>query len=476
MFTATVTSDAGVPNGTVSFKSDGTAIASCSELALTSGLATCGTSAPPAGAHTFTAEYSGEANFNASTGTTTSEQSGSAFEFSQATYVAGERSGSVAITVRRTGDVSSASSVDYLTDDGSVYSVAVPCSLATGFALERCDYTRAAGTLEFAANETEKTFVVLINDDSYTEGTETTSLKLSNPVDGAVLGSQATATLQITDDAIESFGNPVDDEPNFVRQHYHDFLNREPDPEGLKFWTNNITSCDTDGCGERKRVDTSAAFFLSIEFQETGYLVQRFYKAAYGDATGASTLGGPHQLPVPIVRLHELLHDTQEIGNGVIVTQAGWQQQLENRKQAFARDFVSRERFTNAYPASLTAAQFVGQLNANTGGVLTNEEMLQFEDVFGGANAASTDAVKRAQVIRWLAENQTLQQKEFNRAFVLMQYFGYLRRNPDDAQDTDYTGYDFWVRKLEQFGGNYINAEMVKAFISSTEYRQRFGQ
>jgi hypothetical protein len=84
--------------------------------------------------------------------------------------------------------------------------------------------------------------------------------------------------------------------------------------------------------------------------------------------------------------------------------------------------------------------------------------------------------VKRAQVIRWLAENQTLQQKEFNRAFVLMQYFGYLRRNPDDAQDTDYTGYDFWVRKLEQFGGNYINAEMVKAFISSTEYRQRFGQ
>jgi hypothetical protein len=179
---------------------------------------------------------------------------------------------------------------------------------------------------------------------------------------------------------------------------------------------------------------------------------------------------------VPIVRLHELLHDTQEIGNGVIVTQAGWQQQLENRKQAFARDFVSREQFTNAYPASLTAAQFVGQLNANTGGVLTNEEMLQFEDVFGGANAASTDAVKRAQVIRLLAENQTLQQKEFNRGFVLMQYFGYLRRNPDDAQDTDYTGYDFWVRKLEQFGGNYINAEMVKAFISSTEYRQRFGQ
>ena len=57
-----------------------------------------------------------------------------------------------------------------------------------------------------------------------------------------------------------------------------------------------------------------------------------------------------------------------------------------------------------------------------------------------------------------------------------MQYFGYLRRNPDDAQDSDYTGYDFWLRKLDEFGGNYINAEMVKAFTSSSEYQLRFGQ
>ena len=83
---------------------------------------------------------------------------------------------------------------------------------------------------------------------------------------------------------------------------------------------------------------------------------------------------------------------------------------------------------------------------------------------------------ERAQVLRSIAENQTLRQKEFNRAFVLMQYYGYLRRNPDDAQDTDYSGYDFWLGKLDHFGGNYIDAEMVKAFISSTEYRQRFGQ
>jgi hypothetical protein len=65
--------------------------------------------------------------------------------------------------------------------------------------------------------------------------------------------------------------------------------------------------------------------------------------------------------------------------------------------------------------------------------------------------------------------------QEFNRAFVLMQYFGYLRRDSNDTPDSDYTGYDFWLTKLIQFNGNFTNAEMVKAFILSGEYRHRFG-
>ncbi len=60
-------------------------------------------------------------------------------------------------------------------------------------------------------------------------------------------------------------------------------------------------------------------------------------------------------------------------------------------------------------------------------------------------------------------------------SFVLMQFFGYLRRDPNSGPDTDYTGYDFWLTKLNQFNGNFVAAEMVKAFITSTEYRQRFG-
>jgi len=93
---------------------------------------------------------------------------------------------------------------------------------------------------------------------------------------------------------------------------------------------------------------------------------------------------------------------------------------------------------------------------------------------FGSATNTS-DVAARGRALRDVAENSILQQQEFNRAFVLMQYLGYLRRNPNDPQDTDYTGYDFWLTKLNAFNGNFVAAEMVKAFITSDEYRHRFG-
>jgi glycosyl hydrolase family 42 (putative beta-galactosidase) len=270
---------------------------------------------------------------------------------------------------------------------------------------------------------------------------------------------------------MELFANPIDDEGVFVRQQYLDFLSREPDPTGLAFWTNQITSCGADQqCLEVKRINVSGAFYLSIEFQQTGYLVERIYKAAYGDGIGNSTLGGTHHIPVPIVRLNEFLADTQQISNGVIVNQTGWEQVLENNKQAFTAAFVQRARFTNAFPASMTAAQFVNALNANAGNPLSPAERAQL------VSDLSTNTKTRAQVLRAVAEDPDLANAEFNRAFVLMQYFGYLRRNPNDPPDTDYTGYDFWLTKLNQFNGNFQNAEMVKAFITSSEYRQRFGQ
>ena len=270
-------------------------------------------------------------------------------------------------------------------------------------------------------------------------------------------------------------GNPIDDSSFFVTQNYRDFLNRDPDWSGQDFWTSQITQCGIDQqCVVAKRVSVSAAFFVSTEFQNTGYLVERFYKVAYGDATGTSTNGAAHQLLVPAVRFNEFLPDTQRIGRGVVVRQPGWDVQLESNKQAFANDFVHRSRFNSVFPTSMTPPQFVDKLDQNAGYVLSSAERATAIGLFGSATDISNAAVC-AQVLRQVAEDQDLYNAEFNRAFVLMQYFGYLRRDPNDVQDTDYTGWEFWLTKLNAFNGDYIKAEMAKAFITSGEYRQRFG-
>lgn len=115
---------------------------------------------------------------------------------------------------------------------------------------------------------------------------------------------------------------------------------------------------------------------------------------------------------------------------------------------------------------------FVTNLDQKAGGVLTANEKTQLIASLGGTPG---DAVKRAAVLRAIADNAVLMQREFNRAFVLSQYFGYLRRNPDDAPDSDFRGWEFWLNKLNEFQSDFVKAEMVKAFISSSEYRQRFG-
>ena len=342
-------------------------------------------------------------------------------------------------------------------------------SIGDGSANQRRDFTRTSGLLKFAPGETEKQFQVLLNERSGDTGTRTATLSLAN-AHGATLGTPSTATLEIAGDgAANNSSNPIDDPSRFVRQHYHDFLSREADSDGLSFWSGGITSCGSDSqCIEVKRVNTSAAFFLSIEFKETGYLVERIYKAAYGDATGSSTLGGAHQLKVPVVRLEEFLPDTQEIGAGVVVLAPGWQEKLEANKRAFLDEFVGRERFTAAFPASMTPAEFVDKLNENAGSPLSQGERDQLVSDLAGR------VKTRAQVLRAVAESDALAKAEFDRAFVLMQYVGYLRRNPNEGADVDYTGYEFWLRKLDSFSGDFVRAEMVRAFITSIEYRSRF--
>ncbi|HST53235.1 MAG TPA: hypothetical protein VLJ61_14590 [Pyrinomonadaceae bacterium] len=257
----------------------------------------------------------------------------------------------------------------------------------------------------------------------------------------------------------------IDDSDFYVQQQYVDFLSRFPDQSGFSFWQNDINQCGTDAnCIAVHRVNVSAAFFLSIEFQSTGYLVYRLNKAAFGNLPGA---------PVP-VRRETFMPDTRSIASGVVVGAQGWEALLEANKVAFTQSFVQRSQFASAYPTTQTPAQFVDALYANTGITPSATDRNTAIGEFGASAIDTSNTAARAKALRDVAENASFQQSEFNKAFVLMQYFGYLKRNPNDLPDSDYSGYTFWLSKLNQFNGDFNSAEMVKAFITSTEYRGRF--
>ena len=241
--------------------------------------------------------------------------------------------------------------------------------------------------------------------------------------------------------------NPVDYAEYFVRQHYVDFLGREPDESGRAYWTSKIKNCGADpACVETMRIDVSAAYYHSVEFKETGYLVYRLYRGSLGRT----------------VLFNEFVADTQEVEKGVVVGATGWRERLAANKAAFYQAWVQRADFRTRYDR-LTNAQFVDALYASMGVVPAAAER-------DALVASLASGAARADVLAKVVENDEFSRLEFDKAFVLMEYFGYMRRDPDAA------GYGYWLSKLGQFNGDYVAAEMVKAFLSATEYRDRFRQ
>ena len=311
------------------------------------------------------------------------------------------------------------------------------------------DYARFFETLHFAPGETSKSISLLLTDDAFVEGTETFSLKLHDLTGNSVVANSGSTTVSIIDnDVAPPTANPLDNSVFFVRQHYHDFLNREPDPEGLAFWVNNIESCGANAaCRELKRIDTSAAFFLSIEFQRTGFYVFRLW-------TG--TLRAPDFM--------NFMRDTQTISKGLIVGAPGWALQLDANTQKLTEEFVSRPIFRRMNPETLTADQYVDLLYSRAGLTPPPDERLQAIAAFGIGDTAG-----RARALRIVVDNATFTERLFTSGFVQEQYFGYLRR------EFDFEGFFFWRAKLDSFNGDFRKAEMVKAFLNSSEYRSRFG-
>ena len=286
-------------------------------------------------------------------------------------------------------------------------------------------------------------------------------------------------TLNFTVSATAPPPNVIDEAREFVRWQYKDFLRREPDGPGWDHWTGEITMC-TDAanrfpgetepqCIERKRANTSAAFFLSPEFQNTGYFVLRVYRGSLGRMPHFGGTGTAND---------EFTRDAATVSQGIVVNDKLAPDVINANKQAFVFNFVQRPEFRAIYNG-MTNTEYVDKLFQTTGVTPTAAERQALIDGLGsGAENQATVLFKIVDGTMTITDGhlvfntnygKAFYDNLFNPAFVQMEYFGYLLRDPDDG------GYAFWLGKLNQFG-NWVDAQMVLAFIKSPEYRSRFGQ
>ena len=188
--------------------------------------------------------------------------------------------------------------------------------------------TDSNGNYVFENVETNKLYTVTPVRTNYHFSPENRSFSL--------MSNQTDAVFTATADAVPG-GNVIDSADYFVRQHYLDFLGREPDESGFTFWSDQILSCGSDvGCRERRTINVSAAYFLSIEFQQTGGLVDGLYRASFGRR--------------PLYA--EFMPDTATVAHDVVVGRSDWAETLEANKVAFVAAWIQRPEFRAAYDST----------------------------------------------------------------------------------------------------------------------------
>jgi hypothetical protein len=283
--------------------------------------------------------------------------------------------------------------------------------------------------------------------------------------------------------------NPIDDPKFFARQHYLDFLNREPDVPGWAHWTGEITMCsdpakrfqeETEAqCFDRKRTNTSGAFFLSNELQNSASFLLRVYWGGLGKLPNSQCIVGAHSaLPALCRPLYsQYIADMTKLTQGIVGNDQLSPDAMNANRRAFTDEFVTRPEFAAVY-GNLSDAGYVDKLQQTTGVPLTAQERQDLITEAGTANGRASVLYKIVDGTTTIADGnlrfdtrygKAFYDQEFNTAFVFMQYLGYLRRNPDQA------GYDHWLAKLRLYG-NFVDAEMVRSFLVSDEYRSRFSQ
>jgi hypothetical protein len=223
-----------------------------------------------------------------------------------------------------------------------------------------------------------------------------------------------------------------------------------PDPPGFAGWMNVMSSCPSSGQnsnGYCDRIEVSSDFFRSPEFQQRGYFIYRFYKVL-PDATDPNNPQFGH-----VPHYAEFMPDLKRV-SGFLTDQ-----QLEAAKVAFITDFMSRPLFNNKYGSITDPTAYVKALEQTAGVTVSNEGALISE------LQSSNNAQTRAHVLREIIEDNAYSQKFYNESFVIMQYFGYLRRDADAS-------YVNWIQTMNNTNGDYRT--MINGFVNSTEYRNRF--
>jgi Domain of unknown function (DUF4214)/G8 domain len=238
--------------------------------------------------------------------------------------------------------------------------------------------------------------------------------------------------------------NPLNGGDFFVRQQYLDFLGREPDHDGWLFWTDQISRCGADdNCIRQKRIDVSAAFFMSPEFQQSGSYIYRLYSAALGRQLSYAEFTADH---------------SRVVGGP----------DLEANKALFADSFVQRPEFLLMYQQNTTAETFVDALLRGVQGDVSLDLSGERNALIAAYNSRANLNDSRSAVLQSIANDGRYQAATYNRAFVLMQYFGYLKRGVDRE------GYNFWLNVMNSEQNNYRG--MVCSFLTSAEYQKRFSQ
>jgi len=356
----------------------------------------------------------------------------SSVQFSSPLYAASEGSGSITITVTRSGDTTGSASVNYFTGDTAGLQ---SCTVVNGRASERCDYVTSVGTLRFAAGETSKTFSVPFIDDVHLEGNENFTVALTGAA-GTSLGSTATATVSIADnDVAVPTSNPSDGVEFFIRQQYLDILNRQPDSTGLQNWINTLAPCPNGGFGEPPtsncdRLHVAAGFFQSDEFLNRGYWAFRFYMVSQ------------NQRPT----YAQFIPDIAQVGGPKSPAEE------EASKVVFAETFVQRPEFLVRY-GGLSGQPLANALMQTAG--------------LPGNTFTVTGNMTNGQILRGIVETSATVNKFLTEGTVSIQYFGFLRRDPDAI------GYQNNVNTLNANPSNLRH--MIFIFIYSVEYRSRFG-